>query len=114
MEHPLAASVLVGVAAGLTVVCSVGMAAATNALERLHYVAPVTSISAGLIMLAVWLDDPAWQSKLKVTLVAAVLFLMNAILSHSTGRALRIREMAQVEKAPKEDIPLLASEDSEK
>ena len=110
MHHALIASVLVGIAAALAFVCAVGVAIVTNPLERLHFSATVTSFSAILIAAAVWLDDPAWQSRLKVLLIVIVLFAMNSILSHSTARAIRIREAKHFEPRPQDHIPLITKD----
>ena len=77
MHHSQIAGWLVGVAAALTIICAIGLAMVKNTFERLHFSAAVTSLGAGLIALAVWVADPAWQSKIKATLIAIVLFLMN-------------------------------------
>lgn len=62
------------------------------------------------IAVAVWIDDPTWQSRLKVALVALVLFVMNSILSHATARAIRIRDDQHFEPRPKDHIPLITQE----
>jgi multisubunit Na+/H+ antiporter MnhG subunit len=98
------ASGLVGVAVALAVVCSTGVAIMEDALQRLHFSAAVTSFSTGLIVAAVWLDDPNWQARLKALLIAIVLFVMNSVLSHSTARAIRVRESKQLH--PEFDVDL--------
>jgi multisubunit Na+/H+ antiporter MnhG subunit len=110
MHHWLIAGVLVGIATALAFICALGVAIVKNPLERLHFSAPVTSFSAILIAAAVWLDDPTWQSRLKVLLIAIVLFAMNSILSHSTARAIRIREARHFEPRPADRIPLITKE----
>jgi multisubunit Na+/H+ antiporter MnhG subunit len=45
----------------------------------------------------------------KVALIAMIMFLMNAILSHATARAVRIREDKHFEPVASEDIPLVAA-----
>ncbi len=90
------ASVLVAVAVALAIVCSTGVAVMEDALQRLHFSAAVTSFSTGLIVAAVWLDDPNWQARLKALLIAVVLFVMNSVFSHSTARAIRVRESKQL------------------
>jgi multisubunit Na+/H+ antiporter MnhG subunit len=110
MHHPQIASVLVGIAVALAILCAFGVALVTKPLERLHFSSPVTSFSASLIAIAVWIDDPTWQSRLKVALVAVVLFVMNAILSHATARAIRIRDDKHFEPQPADRIPLITKE----
>lgn len=110
MHHPLVAGVLVGIAVGLAIICGTGVAIMPDALDQLHFSSPVTSVSAGLIVIAVWIDDPTWQSRLKVLLVAIVLFVMNSILSHSTARAIRIRKDKHFEPRPEDHIPMITSQ----
>lgn len=110
MHHWLIASVLVSIATALAFICAIGLAIVTKPLERLHFSATVTSFSAALIAAAVWLDDPTWQSRLKVLLIAIVLFVMNSILSHSTARAIRIRQARHFEPRPEDHVGLIAKE----
>ncbi len=107
MHHPEIAAVLVGIAVAIAVGCAVGVAIVSNALERLHFSSTLTSFSAVLIVIAIWIDDPTWQSRLKAALIALILFVMNSILSHSTARAIRIRDHGHFEPQPKDGIPLI-------
>lgn len=108
--HAHIAAILVGVATGLAIFCSVGLAIMQKALERLHFSAAVTSLGSGLMVLAVWIVDPNWQSRIKVSLVAIVLFLMNSVLSHSTARAIRIHDKGQFEPRPSEHLAQMTEE----
>lgn len=109
MHHPTIAACLVGIAVALAVACSLGIAVMRTALERLHFSAPLTSFGVALIAFAVWIDDPNWQARVKVILIAIIMFLMNAILSHATARAIRIREDKHFEPGPSEEIPLVTN-----
>jgi multisubunit Na+/H+ antiporter MnhG subunit len=112
MHHSLTGAMLVAIAVGLAVVCAVGLAIVQDSLERLHFSAVVVSFSVGLITIAIWITDPVWQSRIKATIVAVILFLMNSILSHSTARAIRIFENGQFLPRPGEQIPLIGNEKS--
>ncbi len=112
MHHSLIGAVLVAIAVTLAIICAVGLALVRHSLERLHFSAVVVSFSAVLITVAVWITDPAWQSRVKATLVAVILFLMNSILSHSTGRAIRIFENGQFLPRSPDDIPQIPEEKS--
>jgi monovalent cation/proton antiporter MnhG/PhaG subunit len=109
MHHATIAAVLVGIAVALALACSIGVGIMKTPLERLHFSAPVTSFGVALIAVAVWIDDPDWQARLKVLLIAVIMFLMNAILSHATARAIRIREDQHFEPKPSERIPLIVN-----
>lgn len=104
MHLSLLASILVGIATAVAIGCSIGLAIVKNTLERLHFSATVTSLCATLITLAVWIDDPDWQSRIKMTLIAVVLFFMNSILSHATARAIRVSETQQLEPRSDEKV----------
>lgn len=110
MHHPLAASILVYIAVGIAFLFAIGLAIVMNALERLHFSSTLAALSSALIVVAVWVDDPTWQSRLKATLTAIILFVMNSILSHSTARAIRIREEKHFEPKPEDHIPLITKE----
>lgn len=60
--------------------------------DRLH-AASYVSISAGFfVMLAVVASDPASALALKAAIIYAALIVTGPILTHSIGRALRLRE----------------------
>jgi monovalent cation/proton antiporter MnhG/PhaG subunit len=100
MHRALLASVLVWLGVGLALICAFGFGIMKGAFERLHFSATVTSITAALVLIAVWLDDPTWQSRLKMVLIVLILFAMNSILSHSTARAIRVRKYRHFEIKP--------------
>lgn len=110
MHHALAASILVWIAVGLAIVCAVGLAIMNTAFERLHFSSVLASFCTGLIVLAVWLDDPNWQARLKGLCVAILLFVMNAVLSHATARAIRIRELKHLDVEANEKTLLITQE----
>ncbi len=104
MHFPVLARILVGVASAVVIACSLGIALMKDALGRLHFPAVVTSVCVGLITAAVWLDDSSWQPRIKMSLIAVILFFMNSILSHATARAIRVLENGQFEPRSDERI----------
>lgn len=110
MGHPLIASILVWIAVALAVVCSIGLGVMKNALERLHFSAMVVSFSSGLLVVAIWMDDPDWQARWKAVCIGLLLFLMNAVLSHATARAIRIRSEGQLGPHAEEEIRVIRNE----
>ncbi len=95
MKHQLLVEVLLVLAVVIAFICCIGMMVMRDAYQRLHYLAPASSISPVLIMIAVLVEEKLTQAGIKAILVAAVMFVMNAILSHATARAFRIRELGQ-------------------
>lgn len=110
MHHALAASILVWIAVGLAILCAIGLAIMKTAFERLHFSSVLASFCTALIVVAVWLDDPNWQARLKGLCIAILLFVMNAVLSHATARAIRIREVKQLDVGANENTLLITQE----
>jgi multicomponent Na+:H+ antiporter subunit G len=94
--HPLATEVLLALAVAVALASCLGMAVMRDPYQKLHYLAPAASIGPVLIMIAVLLEEGLKQAGIKAILVAAVTFIMNAVLSHATARAFRIRELGQL------------------
>ncbi|HTU33816.1 MAG TPA: monovalent cation/H(+) antiporter subunit G [Candidatus Acidoferrum sp.] len=110
MHHALAASLLVWIAVALAIFCAIGVAITRTAFERLHFSAILASLCTALIILAVWLDDPSWQARLKGLFIAILLFVMNGVLSHATARAIRIRQAKRLDIDAGERIPVITQE----
>jgi monovalent cation/proton antiporter MnhG/PhaG subunit len=104
-QHPIVIGCLLGVAVALCLACAIGLLTAGNPYDRLQFCSPVASVAVLLIVIAVWINDPAWQARVKSALIGVVLFAMNSILSHATARAIRIRDAGHWEPEPDEKIP---------
>ena len=89
----------------LTFFCCIALLVVRNYFNRLHYLGPVTSVSITLLVLAVSLKAGFSQSLIKVLLIWFVLVLSNAILTHATARAARVRELGHWSPDPTEQIP---------
>lgn len=76
-----------------------------DVFNRLHYLAPVTSVSMTLLLAAVIVKYGWGQASLKTFLVWFVLLLINAVLTHATARAARVRELGHWRPYPSEHIP---------
>ncbi len=105
-HHPLATPILLGLAVGLAIVCSFGMAIMRDAFQRLNFAASVVSISSPLIVIAVFLEESEAQARLKMVLIALLLLCLNAVLTHATAKATRIRKTGHWLVRPEEHIPL--------
>ncbi len=105
-HHPVITSILLGLAVGLSILCSFGMAIMRNAFQRLNFAAAVVFFSSWLIVIAVFLEESAAQARLKVVLIAVLLFCLNAALTHATAKATRIRKAGHWQVRPDEHIPL--------
>ncbi|HTW95720.1 MAG TPA: monovalent cation/H(+) antiporter subunit G [Tepidisphaeraceae bacterium] len=105
--HPIITGILLGVAVGLTLICSIGVLVMRDAYQRLHFSAPVVTISMPLIVIAIFLESDDPQARIKGCLIFVLLLVMNSILTHATARAFRIREMGRFDPTPQEKIPVV-------
>ena len=91
-HHPIIVAVLLAAAVGVCLASAVGVAVGRTAYDRLQYATPVAALAVALMAVAVWVGEPDWQARIKATLVAAVLFVANAVLSHATAKAVAVRD----------------------
>ena len=84
--------VLVGLAAAIVLVSSVGVLVMRGVYDKLHFVTPAALVAPALVTLAVLVH--AGLSATTTETLLALLFLMIAgpFLSHATIRAARVRE----------------------
>lgn len=100
----LAVEVLVWIAVATCLICCLGIAVMRNAFERLHYMAPVSTIAALSLLVAVVVVHGWGQATIKMSLIFILLFLMNPVLAHVTTRAARVRGTGRWEPEEKEKI----------
>lgn len=105
--HSVIVAVLLGLMVMLTLISAVGVMVMRDPLQRLHYVAPPATLGALLLTVAVFLDEPQKQAGLKTLLVTVVLSLMNAVVTHATARAVRIRELGRWTASSDQCIPIV-------
>lgn len=98
----VASALAVGIFTAL--LCCVGIAVMKNCYERLHFMAPVSTISAAAVLIAVVIQEGWGQAVIKMSLIVLALFLTNAVLAHATARAARVRELGQWQPAEGEKI----------
>jgi multicomponent Na+:H+ antiporter subunit G len=88
--------ILIDVLLGLGVVCAVLSCIAVLVMkdlyERLHYLSPPASVTIICFTAAVIADKHFSQAGIKALLIMLVLLVMNAVLTHATARAARIRQ----------------------
>ncbi len=100
----IAVAVMLGISVLLTAICCSALLMFGNLFERLHYLSSVTTISTFALLIAVVIKEGAGQASTKAVLVFLVLLLVNAVLSHATARAARVREFGQWTPTPGEHI----------
>ena len=105
------ADVVVGVLVVVSVVVAllscVGVFAARNAYDSLHYTAPASVVSPVLLAVAVVIEEGIGsQAGIKSILVALLLIVLNTVLVHATARAARIRAAGRWRLEPEEKATL--------
>jgi monovalent cation/proton antiporter MnhG/PhaG subunit len=101
---------LLAVAVLLVFVCAIGVLVMRDPYQRLHYIAPPTTVSVLLITLAVWIDEPQRQAGLKMIVITILLGLMNGVVTHATARAFRIRAKGHWVAGESEEFEMASSE----
>jgi multicomponent Na+:H+ antiporter subunit G len=72
--------------------CCVGLVAARNVFDRLHFLGPASTVGPVLIAAAILVEESFTQAGVKSLVVALLLLLTSPVLSHATARALRTHE----------------------
>lgn len=88
------AAVLLGLGVSIELLCAVGILVVRNPFDRLHYLAPATTLGPLAIAAAVLVAESDAQAKIKSVLVAVVLLATGPILTHATARAAWTRSRA--------------------
>ncbi|MGH7169998.1 MAG: monovalent cation/H(+) antiporter subunit G [Gemmataceae bacterium] len=83
----IVATVLLGLGVFIELLCAVGVLVMRNPFDRLHYLAPATTLGPLLLAAAVLVADSDAQAKIKSVLVAVVLLASGPLLTHATARA---------------------------
>jgi monovalent cation/proton antiporter MnhG/PhaG subunit len=86
----VAGLLVVGVAASL--LSCVGLLVMRDVFDRLHYSAPVATVGAGAIGLAVLVEEGVAPQAIKALLMVFLVVVTNAVLTHATARAARMRQ----------------------
>jgi monovalent cation/proton antiporter MnhG/PhaG subunit len=94
--------ILLYVAIAAALFSSIGLLVMKGVNERLHYLAPMATLSPCLIAAAIAIQEGFSQAATKAIFSALALALMNPVLTHATARAARIREFGQWVSQPHE------------
>lgn len=96
--------VLVWLVVVTSLVCCLGIVLMKDLFERLHYMATVSTVATVALLVAVVIEQGWGQAAIKMSLIVIVLFLMNAVLTHATARAARVRRLGHWQPAEGEKI----------
>ncbi len=100
----IAVAVFLGICVVLTFISCWALVLFKDAFERLHYLSAITTISTFALLVAVVIKEGAGQATIKTILVFVLLLLVNAVLSHATARAARVRQYGNWTPTPEEHI----------
>ncbi len=84
--------VLLAIGVVSAVLSCIGVLVMKDLYERLHYLAPPATLSAICFCAAVVIDKHLSQAGIKALFILVVLLWMNAVLTHATARAARVRQ----------------------
>jgi multisubunit Na+/H+ antiporter MnhG subunit len=96
------AGVLLVAGVGVQALCCLGLVLGRDALDRLHGVAPAAVLGGPLVCAAVLVNEGFTLGGIKAIIIAAVLVATGPVVSHATGRAVRLRETGHVPVLPSE------------
>jgi multicomponent Na+:H+ antiporter subunit G len=87
-----AIDILLALATASVALTALGVLVSRDPYQRLHFLAPAATIGTVCVAAAIVLRESMGQMGIKTLIAAAVLFLMNPVLTHATARAARTRE----------------------
>ena len=90
LAREIAVAALLGVAGLTTLLSSVGVLAMPDPCQRLHFIAPPAN-AALLVLAALVVDGAEPEAWIKTAVVAALLALMNGVVTHATAHAIFVR-----------------------
>lgn len=91
----IAIDVLLAIGVLCTVLSSLALLLMKDLYERLHYLSPPATVTIICFTAAVIFDKHLSQAGIKAVLIMVVLLAMNAVLTHATARAARIRQFGR-------------------
>ena len=93
-----AVAVLLVIAGAATALTALGVLVSRNVYQRLHYLAPASTIGVAAVAAAIVVREGLDQAGIKALVTAAVLFVVSPILTHATARAARVHQRGRWEQ----------------
>ncbi len=91
--HTLVIDGLLGVVVVTTWIGIAGMLRMRDATQALHYLAVPGTLGVAALTAAVFVQSGVSPLAWKMLLIAVILFGINSVVTHATGRAFRTREL---------------------
>ena len=82
---------LLAIGVGLTVWCTAGLVLARDALARLHYMTPVSTVATFAIALAIAVDGPGATAAVKALVAFVVTAVTSPITQYNVAHAIWVR-----------------------
>ena len=111
MHHPVVVGVLLGLAVAFTFLSTIGVMVMRDAFQRLHFPAVIVTFASVLIAAAVWVDERDPQARIKVMLIAVILYITNAVLTSATARAARIHRVGFWEPQNEQEMQIASRQE---
>jgi monovalent cation/proton antiporter MnhG/PhaG subunit len=93
--------VLLTFGVGVELACCLGVLVMEDAHDKLHYVGPGAIFGPLAVAAAIVVRESLSQAGIKALLTAALLIVVNPVLTHAIGRALYIRRRDHLEPSPR-------------
>lgn len=107
----LVLEVLVYGAVLITLLSSWLMLRMRDEYQMMHFLAPPASVAAILITIAIFLQQGRKPESFKALFVVLVLIAMNAIITHVTARAFRLRDTHDWKPLEGEEVSLKGTDE---
>jgi len=94
-------AILLAIGVAAVLLTAAGVVLSRNVYQRLHYLAPASTVGVICVALAILVHEGFSQAGVKAIITALILFVMNPVLTHATARAARVHERGHWEADPK-------------
>jgi monovalent cation/proton antiporter MnhG/PhaG subunit len=101
--------------AGVVVTCwlgVLGMVRMREPMQALHYLSLPASMGSVLLVIALFLATGNSQASWKTAFIAVILICTNSVVTHTTARAFRVRELGHWKPQPEDRIEQVKPENS--
>ncbi len=102
--HTIAVDILLAIVVATTWIGVIGMLRMRDATQALHYLAVPGTLGVAALTAAIFIETGASPQAWKMLLIALVLLGFNAVVTHATARAFRVRELGHWE--PRDGDPI--------
>lgn len=100
----IAIAVLLSICVATTFISCWALVIFKDIFQRMHYLSVITTVSTLALLIAVVIKEGAGQAATKTILSFLILLLINAVLTHATARAARVRQYGNWTPTPDEHI----------